>query len=145
MENILRISLILLSAHLSFMPLRVLNSVAFHLLTERRDSSERWGPGVWRVQKLMNRVHSPWEDFKRARINQPGGAAVAEAGPPAVSPEASDAPRMPSHTTDWHTDRERAGWTAVAPTHSPTTPPTPNSGSSRATGQSFAFYNTSTW
>lgn len=61
------------------------------------------GPGVWRVQQLMNGAHSPPEDFKRARINQPGGAPVAEPCPPAVSPEVSDAPSVPSHTTGWLT------------------------------------------
>lgn len=70
-----------------------------------RVEGRQWkvGPHVWRVQRLMNGALFPWEDFKQARINQPGGAPVAEPCPPAVSPKVSDALSMPSHTTDWLT------------------------------------------
>lgn len=43
MENVLRLSIILLCVHLSFIPAWALSSVAFQLLTEQRDGSEWWG------------------------------------------------------------------------------------------------------
>jgi len=119
MDNILRLSIILLSVHLSFIPLWALSRVAFQLLTEWRDSSERWGRECGGCSGLWMKFILPWEDFKRERINQPGGAPAAELCPPAVSPEVSDAPSMPSHTADWMTHWPGVSQLDCSHTHTP--------------------------
>lgn len=138
MQNILRISIILLSVHLSFIPLWALTSVAFHLLTEWRDSSERWGRERGGCSSLWIEFILPERTSNRpASISQVEHRWLSHARRPSV-------PRIQMHRgcpltrqTYWHTDQERANWTAVTQTqqrlqHTHTHTSTQNLGSSGA-------------
>ena len=116
-ENILRLPIMLLSVHLSFIPLWALSSVAFQLLTEWRDSSERWGQqcggcsGLWMEFILPERTSN-----RPASISQVEHRWLSHARRPSAQRFQMHRACPLTRQTDWHTDRERANWTAVTHT-----------------------------
>lgn len=129
MENILRISIILLSVHFSFIPLWALTSVAFHLLTEWRDSSERWGRECGECSSLWIEFILPERTSNRpASISQVEHRWLSHARRPSAQRIQMHRGCPLTRQTYWHTDQERANWTAVTQTqqrlqHTHTFPP----------------------
>lgn len=112
MENILRLSIILLSVHLRFIPLWALSSVAFQLLTEWRGSSERWGRQCGGCSSLWMELILPERTSNRpASISQVEHQWLSHARRPSAQRFQMHRACPFTRQADWHTDQEWANWT----------------------------------
>lgn len=117
MDNILKLSIISLSIHLSFIPPWAPSRVAFQLLTEWKDSSERSGPGSTQAAAPHERgSFSLWGlQTGLASISQVerrvGWAAPAGRRPGGFG--------CHEHTTDWVTRRPGASQVDGGHAHTP--------------------------
>lgn len=69
------------------------------------------GPGVWRVQQLMNGALSPWENFKQARsISQVEHRWLSHARRPSAQRLQMHQACPLTRQTDWNTDQEWASY-----------------------------------